>query len=42
LKSLLEARGINVAVSLVGLGESDAFASIFARHARDAMMDEGI
>ena len=42
LKSLLEARGINVAVSLVGLGESDAFAAIFARHARDAMMDEGI
>lgn len=42
LKSLLEARGINVAVSLVGLGESDAFAAIFARHIKDAMSDEGI
>jgi len=42
LKSLLEARSINVAVSLVGLGESDAFAAIFARHIKDAMADEGI
>ncbi|MBU2537172.1 MAG: sirohydrochlorin cobaltochelatase [Proteobacteria bacterium] len=42
LKSLLEARSINVAVSLVGLGESDAFAAVFARHIKDAMMDEGI
>lgn len=42
LKSLLEARSINVAVSLVGLGESDAFAAVFARHIKDAMADEGI
>jgi sirohydrochlorin cobaltochelatase len=42
LKSVLEARGIDVTVSLVGLGESDAFAAIFARHALDAMNDEGI
>ena len=42
LKSLLEARGINVAVSLIGLGESDGFAAIFAQHAKDAMTDEGI
>ena len=42
LKSLLEARGIDVAVSLAGLGESDGFAAIFARHAREAMADEGI
>ncbi|MFA6498855.1 MAG: sirohydrochlorin cobaltochelatase [Desulfurivibrionaceae bacterium] len=42
LKSVLEARGINVAVSLVGLGESDGFAAIFAQHAKDAMTDEGI
>ncbi|HCC54928.1 MAG TPA: hypothetical protein DEQ20_08415 [Desulfobulbaceae bacterium] len=42
LKSLLEARGIDVAVSLVGLGESDGFAAIFVRHAREAMADEGI
>lgn len=42
LKSRLEAQGVDVAVSLVGLGESDAFAAIFARHAKDAMTDEGI
>lgn len=42
LKSLLEARGINVAAALVGLGESDAFAAIFAQHIQDAMKDEGI
>jgi sirohydrochlorin cobaltochelatase len=42
LKSQLEARGINVAASLVGLGESDAFAAIFAQHIKDAMTDEGI
>lgn len=42
LKSLLEARGINVAASLVGLGESDDFAVIFAQHIQDAMKDEGI
>ncbi len=42
LKSLLEARGINVAASLVGLGESDAFAAIFARHIKDAILDEGL
>ena len=42
LKSLLEARSINVAASLVGLGESDAFAAIFAQHIKDAMTDEGI
>ena len=42
LKSLLEARGINVAASLVGLGESDDFAAIFAQHVQDAMKDEGI
>lgn len=42
LKSLLEARGIDVAVSLTGLGESDGFAAIFAKHAREAMTDEGI
>lgn len=42
LKSRLEKRGLDVAVSLVGLGESDAFAAIFARHAKDAMNDEGI
>jgi len=42
LKSLLEARGIDVAASLFGLGESDGFAAIFAQHAKDAMTDEGI
>ncbi|MFA7383887.1 MAG: sirohydrochlorin cobaltochelatase [Desulfurivibrionaceae bacterium] len=42
LKSQLEKRGFDVAVSLVGLGESDGFAAIFARHAKDAMTDEGI
>ena len=42
LKSLLEARGINVAASLVGLGESDAFAAIFAQHIKDAILDEGL
>lgn len=42
LKSQLEARGIDVAASLVGLGESDAFAAIFAQHIKDAMTDEGI
>lgn len=42
LKSVLEAHSINVAVSLVGLGESDAFAALFARHIKDAMADEGI
>ncbi|HIJ89937.1 MAG TPA: sirohydrochlorin cobaltochelatase [Deltaproteobacteria bacterium] len=42
LKSLLEARNIDVAVSLTGLGESDTFAAIFAQHAKDAMSDEGI
>lgn len=42
LKSVLEARGINVTVSLSGLGESDGFAAIFSRHIQDAMNDEGI
>jgi sirohydrochlorin cobaltochelatase len=42
LKSQLEKRGLDAAVSLVGLGESDGFAAIFARHAKDAMTDEGI
>ncbi len=42
LKSQLEVRGINVAASLVGLGESDAFAAMFTQHIKDAMMDEGI
>ena len=42
LKSQLEARGINVAASLVGLGESDAFAAIFAQHIKDAILDEGL
>jgi len=42
LKSQLEARGINVTASLVGLGESDAFAAIFAQHIKDAINDEGI
>jgi len=42
LKSQLEVRGINVAASLVGLGESDAFAALFAQHIKDAMIDEGI
>jgi len=42
LKSQLETRGVNVAASLVGLGESDAFAAIFARHIKDVMSDEGI
>ena len=42
LKSQLEARHIDVAASLVGLGESDAFAAIFAQHIKDAMIDEGI
>jgi len=42
LKSQLEARGINVAASLIGLGESDAFAAIFTQHIKDAMTDEGI
>jgi len=42
LKNLLEARHIEVAVSLVGMGESDAFAAIFAQHIKDAMSDEGI
>lgn len=42
LKSLLAARGLDVAAMLTGLGESDAFAAIFARHIQDAMNDEGI
>ena len=42
LKSQLEARGINVAATLTGMGESDAFAAIFAHHIKDAMTDEGI
>jgi len=42
LKSQLEAHGINVAASLTGLGESDAFATIFAQHIKDAMTDEGV
>ena len=42
LKSQLEARGVNVAATLTGLGESDAFAAIFARHIKDAMREEGI
>ena len=42
LKSQFEARGINVAVVLTGLGESNAFAAIFAQHIKDAMIDEGI
>jgi sirohydrochlorin cobaltochelatase len=42
LKSLLEGRGIDVSVSLTGLGESDTFAAIFAQHIKDAMTDEGI
>lgn len=42
LKSLLEARHIDVAVSPAGLGDSPGFAEIFARHIRDAMADAGI
>jgi sirohydrochlorin cobaltochelatase len=42
LKSVLEARGLDVAAMLTGLGESDAFAAIFTRHIQDAMNDEGI
>lgn len=42
LKSLLEARGVDVAVVLAGLGESDAFAAIFADNIKDAMRDAGI
>lgn len=42
LKSQLEARGIDVAAALTGMGESDAFAAIFAQHIKDAMTDEGI
>ena len=42
LKAMLEARGIDAAASLTGLGESDTFAAIFAQHIKDAMRDEGI
>jgi sirohydrochlorin cobaltochelatase len=42
LKSVLEARGLDVAAMLTGLGEADGFAAIFARHIQDAMNDEGI
>ena len=42
LKSLLEARHIDVAVSPAGMGESDGFAAIFAQHIKDAMSDAGM
>ncbi len=41
-KSVLEKEGIKVEPILEGLGETDAFAEIFVRHAGDAAADAGI
>ncbi|HFQ91137.1 MAG TPA: sirohydrochlorin cobaltochelatase [Desulfobulbus sp.] len=41
-KSVLEKEGISVQPVLEGLGENDAFAEIFVRHAGDAAADAGI
>ena len=42
LKSVLEAKGLDVTVVLKGLGENDAFAAIFAGNAKDAITAAGL
>lgn len=42
LKSVLSARGIDVAVVLQGLGENLEFARLFAQHVKDAAADAGV